>query len=172
MRIRQIPILSVLQSSSEVVHLVEGLLRAPSHKSSHLLLVPCIEKAAHQRHILSPNTGKMREDKRMGSDKQDIPSKSVLTSLAASTFAGLSRFGRSEDKREMTLRSCSCESNEREYSRYVRVFEYHSSQSTPKVLSDAWISIVQRDCSMVEGARDQTVRTSRSDIKQILPRVE
>lgn len=35
-----------------------------------------------------------------------IPSGSVLTSLAASTFAGLSRFGVSEERRDMTLTSC------------------------------------------------------------------
>ena len=38
--------------------------------------------------------------------KEDIPSKLSRTSLAASTFAGLSRLGFSDDSNEMTLRSC------------------------------------------------------------------
>lgn len=34
------------------------------------------------------------------------PARSERTSFAASTFAGLSRFGVSDDSREITLRSC------------------------------------------------------------------
>ena len=37
----------------------------------------------------------------------NVLSKSVLTSFAASTFAGLSRFGLSDERREITLRSCN-----------------------------------------------------------------
>ena len=35
-----------------------------------------------------------------------VPAKSVRISFAASTFAGLSKFGFSEDKREITLSNC------------------------------------------------------------------
>jgi hypothetical protein len=43
--------------------------------------------------------------KRMGENGRDTLSGSVRTSLAASILAGLSRFGVSEDRREMTLMS-------------------------------------------------------------------
>jgi len=40
---------------------------------------------------------------------RDIPLNSVRISFAASTFAGLSKFGFSEDRREITLNNCDVE---------------------------------------------------------------
>ena len=70
---------------------VKGLFGTPPDQPADLLLVCCVE-------------GYMRETyRRKLSD--DIQSKFSRTSLAASTFAGLSVLGLSAESRDTTLRS-------------------------------------------------------------------
>lgn len=72
------------------VDLVKRFLCAAAYQSSNLLLVTCVA---------------LRWEEQRGRGRDCLPVGSVRTSLAASTLAGLSRLGVSEESREITLTS-------------------------------------------------------------------